>query len=910
MFIAQLLNFRNIQMNLNRFQGKTFVLLLVLAAMAASCSNRKQAEGPQDPKLEKLKLLKDFQAEHLYSPSDNGNGSWVSMTFDDKGRMIASDQNGALYRLELPPIGADTTQKPKVEKLVMPALQDDANGDKVQMGYAHGLLYAFNSLYVMVNHRANEEFDKGSGLYRLQDTDGDDHFDKITLIRALNGQGEHGPHSLVIAPDSSSIFMTIGNHTDLPEMDEYRLPPVWKADNLFPQIKDPRGHANDRAAPGGWIAHIDSLGKHWELYSAGYRNPFDLAFNAAGDLFTYDSDMEWDFGMPWYRPTRICHVTSGSEFGWRTGNGKWRPYYPDNLPPVLNIGPGSPTNLIHARNAKFPAKYRQALFAFDWSFGIIYNIFLEPDGASYKAEKEEFLSGIPLPLTDGMIGPDGALYFLSGGRGLQSDLYRVYYTGKEDVTGELPALKLPEEHDLRVKLETYHREVGQEAVDFAWPYLKHPDRFVRYAARIAVEHQPLNLWQARTLNETDPDILIEATIALVHHGAPSLRDQLIRGLLKIDVDKLSESRQLDLMRAYELVFSRMGTPAGSVRSEVLASLDPRYPASSTVLNRELSKLLIVLEAPQVIERTLALMDKEEDGAASDEAMTGISDKIMRNPQYGLDLAGMLEKMPPAGQIYYATMLSRLNTGWTPETREKYFKWFYKGFGYQGGRSYVGFIDRARKLALEHVPAGKFDYYNALSGDSLLSSSGNEVIAVKGPEGPGKRWTMEAVAPFADSALAGRDFERGRRMYLAASCNRCHTMQGEGGTIGPDLTQLGTRFSQKDILEAIIDPSKVISDQYAATVLQLKDGKSIVGRVTNEDADSYSVSQNPFVPEAITRVPKSEVVSTNYSDVSIMLPGLINSMNKEELKDLLAYLVAGGDQDNAVFKGGESVLTAK
>src|SRR5690606_34755623 len=115
-------------------------------------------------------------------------------------------------------------------------------------------------------------------------------------------------------------------------------------------------------------------------------------------------------------------------------------------------------------------------------------------------------------------GPDGALYFLSGGRGLQSDLYRVSYTGKEDVTGELPALKLPEEHDLRVKLETYHREVGQEAVDFAWPYLKHPDRFVRYAARIAVEHQPLNLWQARVLNETDPDILIEATIALVHHG--------------------------------------------------------------------------------------------------------------------------------------------------------------------------------------------------------------------------------------------------------------------------------------------------------------------------------------------------------------------------------------------------------
>src|SRR3546814_5570254 len=76
-------------------------------------------------------------------------------------------------------------------------------------------------------------------------------------------------------------------------------------------------------------------------------------------MFTFYSDMEWDFGLPWYRPTRICHVTSGSEFGWRTGNGKLDPALPDNLPPVVNIGPGSPTSVLHARNAKFPENYRK-----------------------------------------------------------------------------------------------------------------------------------------------------------------------------------------------------------------------------------------------------------------------------------------------------------------------------------------------------------------------------------------------------------------------------------------------------------------------------------------------------------------------------------------------------------------------
>ena len=63
---------------------------------------------------------------------------------------------------------------------------------------------------------------------------------------------------------------------------------------------------------GGWIAKTDSMGSNFNLISSGFRNPFDLAFNEAGDYFTFDSDMEWDFGIPWYRPIRICHVTSGA----------------------------------------------------------------------------------------------------------------------------------------------------------------------------------------------------------------------------------------------------------------------------------------------------------------------------------------------------------------------------------------------------------------------------------------------------------------------------------------------------------------------------------------------------------------------------------------------------------------------
>ncbi|MFD1144502.1 c-type cytochrome [Larkinella insperata] len=881
---------------------KLFLSVSALALLGASWVTMQVSETDKNPladksKIDKLKLLPGFKAEHLYSPSEDGNGSWVAMTFDSKGRMITSDQYGSLYRLELPPIGSGA--KPKIEKLNIKS--DTA---KVSMGYAQGLLYAFNSLYVMVNNRASQRFPKPSGLYRLQDTDGDDQFDKVTLLRELQGEGEHGPHSVVLSPDKKSLYVVAGNHTDVPKMDAYRLPSNWQEDNLFPLIKDPRGHANDRMAPGGWVANIDPEGKRWELIGAGFRNEFDVAFNEAGDMFTYDSDMEWDFGTPWYRPTRICHITSGSEFGWRTGNSKWLPGNPDNLPPLLNIGQGSPTNVFYGANAKFPQKYRQSLYAFDWSFGIIYSVHLKPKGATYEGEREEFISGSPLPLTDGTIGPDGAMYFLTGGRRLESDLYRVYYNGSESASAATTAANITPEHKLRTSLEQYHGEPNPAALDAAWPNLSHPDRFVRYAARIAVEHQPVDQWQAKALAETNPQRATQAIVALARQGKADAKSGAINTLLKINYAQLPESQQFDVLRAFELIFLRMGAPEAGDKSKITAYLNPHYPAKTALLNRGLSKVLIYLEAPGVVAKTLALMEKKEEpgmDALNLTPSTASSDLILRNPQYGLDIAKMLEKVPPLQQTYYAVMLSRQETGWTPELRNKYFTWFGNAFKYQGGRSYVGFIDRARKLALAHVPKDQFEKYNKMSGSELLTTSGNDLAMGYAPKGPGRRWQLDDAVAAVGNDLNGRNFEQGKKIYGAILCSRCHSVQGSGGDVGPDLTQLGTRFSNKDILDAIINPNKAVSDQYASTIYYLKNGQSVVGRQLSEDKVSYTISQNPFATDQTRKIPKKDVTSTKYSSESIMLPGLINALNPDELKDLMAYLKAGGNPDNEVYK---------
>ncbi|GAB3492497.1 hypothetical protein GCM10027341_06690 [Spirosoma knui] len=861
--------------------------------------------GADDSKADKLKLQPGFKAEHLYSPSENGQGSWVSMTFDDKGRMIASDQYGGLFRIKLPAIGSGSA-KPTVEKLVI------SKDTSVGMGYAQGLMYAFNSLYVMVNNRPSKQFPKPSGLYRLQDTDGDDQFDKVTMLKELKGEGEHGPHSIVLSPDKQSIYVCAGNHTDVPQMDAYRLPSNWKEDNLFPLIKDPRGHANDRMAPGGWVAKIDPEGKRWELVGAGFRNEFDIAFNEAGDMFTYDSDMEWDFGLPWYRPTRICHVPSGAEFGWRTGNSKWLPGNPDNLPAVVNIGQGSPTSVMSGLNAKFPKKYRQSIFAFDWSFGIIYAIHLKPKGASYEGEREEFISGSPLPLTDGVIGPDGAMYFLTGGRRLESDLYRVYYNGSEATTSPTPALTA--EHKLRTSLEKFHEGANPAAIAAAWPNLNHPDRFVRYAARIAVEHQPVAQWQEKAIAETDPQRAIQAIVALARQGSADLKSKAIGTLLNVNYAQLPASQQFDLLRAFELIFLRMGAPEAADKEKIVGYLNTHYPAKTALLNRGLSKVLIYLEAPNVVNKTLALMDMKEEPGMKNlglDPATASSDLILRNPQYGMDIAKMLAKVPPLQQTYYAVMLSRADNGWTPELRTKYFTWFGNAFKYEGGRSYVGFIDRARKLALNHVPKDQFEKFNKLSGADILTSSGNDIV-MNGytPKGPGRRWTLDNAVAVVDTATSHPDFDTGKKIYSAILCAHCHAIQGSGGDIGPDLTQLGTRFSNKDILDAIINPSKAVSDQYASTIFILKNGESVVGRLVNEDKQSYSISQNPFAADQLRKIPKKDVTSKRYSAESIMLPGLINSLNPKELKDLIAFLKSGGNQNHEVYKTAASAAKGK
>ena len=251
------------------------------------------------------------------------------------------------------------------------------------------------------------------------------------LFRSKALKGEHGPHAVRLGPDGL-LYVVVGNHARVGKQSSARSPyrNSYEGDLVKPRHEDPRGHAVGLPAPGGTVFRTDTKGSFVELVAGGLRNSYDIAFNAEGELFAYDADMEWDTGAPWYRPTRINHISPGAEFGWRSGWAKWPDYYVDSLPATLSIGPGSPTGLEFYNHTAFPKEYRGALFGCDWATGRIHCVKLERNGASYDAESNVFLEGRPLNATDIAVGPDGALYFSTGGRGTDGGIYRVRWTGK------------------------------------------------------------------------------------------------------------------------------------------------------------------------------------------------------------------------------------------------------------------------------------------------------------------------------------------------------------------------------------------------------------------------------------------------------------------------------------------------
>ncbi len=911
-------------------------------------------------------------------------GSVVNMTFDASGRPLLALEGEGL------------------------ALLEDADGDGVydrriefapQVDTAHGLyVMGPGDLLVHANGRgrlaeaAGVEGKPGrngsvedTGLYRLRDTDGDDRVDAVELIVPANGRiQEHGPHTIARGPDGA-LYVLYGNYSS-PEVGLAPTSPLreLQEDQLLPPILDPRGHANSLRAPGGTIYRLDLASNVWERLSGGLRNPFDLAIGAAGEIFAYEADMEWDRGLPWFRPTRVVHLIPAGDYGWRTGSGKIAFHEIDTLPGVVDLGRGSPVGVAFYHHHAYPARYSGAYFMGDWSRGRIRVLFPERAGATWTGEAHDFVLGEPLNVTDLDVAPDGFLYFATGGRGTSGGLYRVTYERAGEalaVTGAEAAVRQPMPRsgwgreairhaqdeagaNWAPELWAIVRDAGREPIDRiralellqvhgprptleetaalldsdaplvraaaatllgAYPFtdvqgvlraaladadplvarraaeafvrsgleprtrnievatsdalhalLDHEDRFLRYAAREAIQRIPHGYWFDQSVMsspEQSPRGFFEALLAMIYSLEHKIEyNFLMGGLGRVARADLDVEAELDFLRTMEIAFIRDPAPDAPGREEARAGLGQalvgRYPHADDRVNRQLERLLAYLQPEGALAKMVARLEEER---------------------------------PAEERIHTAYCLRTMDQGWTPELRSRVVAWFDDAREFRGAASMEGYIDAIWSDVLDRFP----DEERAAAEERLEGQRAERArqAAALVTEVEGDRQGRSDLAQMSFEELAEYleydvmayeryNPEQGERVFHRARCSACHVFGDIGRGGGPDLSTVIKRFRRGEVLESIMFPSRVISDQYQAVDVELEDGALHSGMVVEDTVERLTlINANGDRLD----LDKARIRNREPSALSIMPEGLLDTMTLSDLASLIRFLDEGADE---------------
>ena len=364
--------------------------------------------------------LPGFAIERLVPTGKND--TYVAMTFDSLGRLVVSKEN------DNPRLLLDTNKDGiyDTEKVI---------SDKVKN--CQGLWFDGRTFY---GNCAPVDRERESGLFRIEDGNGDDTPDTFAQLSSyVGGIQEHGPHAIRRGPDGEMTTI-LGNNTFAPDdMIDFASSPFrdQREHQFLPYLPDGRGFGNSvKEGFHGVVFRFDRTRNKFVMLWGGLRNAYDFAYNLSGESFTFDSDMEWDINLPWYRDVRSVHGIPGGNYGYRNGSGKFPAYFIDSLPPLREVGRGSPVGVEFYQHDVYPAEFADAYFEADWSRGRILYTALKREGASYTArnDRAEFVHGEPLNVTDIEVGPDGLLYFTTGGRDTEGGVYRVKYTGAPRAT--------------------------------------------------------------------------------------------------------------------------------------------------------------------------------------------------------------------------------------------------------------------------------------------------------------------------------------------------------------------------------------------------------------------------------------------------------------------------------------------
>ncbi len=673
---------------------------------------------------------------------------------------------------------------------------------------------------------------------------------KAELLLPLAGEmGEHGPHAILGAPDGR-LLLVLGNHVQPlhPVAATSPFDTVYEGHPL-PRIEDPNGHAVGIRAPGGSLLLFDPATRVLERFAAGFRNAYDATYDDAGALFTFDSDMEWDIGMPWHRQVRLVHAVPGGDYGWRAATAKSPAHHADTLPPMADAGRGSPTGVLWCDAKRFGNKFRRTILAADWSQGRILAFTPQPSASTWTATSAVLLSGRPLPVTDLAFDKEERLLVSVGGRGLAGALLRMeaLEPGPSPATARARELPLFD---------------GNTAFAALVAELASPDRTRRFLAARALGRRPAQALAAVAHSHPLPAVRAEALLALArkHLAAADVKGlALLDACLEVLVGTHPVEVRLVAARALQLALC-------CARPETLAA-EPR-PEPRVDVGQKLAALLPTGSA--ALDRDLVLSLAHCGGAAAQKKLLALFEAAA-DPEDALHLLLALSNLStPLDAAKLPSLLQRLRV---LKLRP-------------GGHSYGGFLDAMLRRLMVRVPESEKAALVALAAPP----------AQRGVEGGGWKRERARVRDYLLQSLAApdKDLAEGARVFQR-QCAACHQRAGLGHAGGPDLASVEARLGLDDLLVAIMEPSRHVSDQYRSHQIFTHDQQLISGLVTRDDGTTVSVLDREGVTHAI---PVANIEERRLSPLSAMPDGLLDPLTLLEVRDLAAFLLATNPQPSA------------
>jgi len=420
------------------------------------------------------------------------------------------------------------------------------------------------------------------------------------------------------------------------------------------------------------------------------------------------------------------------------------------------------------------------------------------------------------------------------------------------------------------KFDEYRAILNQSADAAASPQLlawinsiATDDPVLRHACQIFRERQPKSEWKWTT---GPLDSLLSRARASQAEDVAELLNHLVH------------RKPADLELSEQFLWLRIAQLCHEVAPNAVAQ-------QRTVLHRELHSLAAAIASNTThrvapvgtsaeLRRRVALLMGELE---SSELANFASQTLLPSPVQEDQLAGLLA-------------LRNTRQGWKTETR------------------------RAELIALNNIPrmvggAGLPPFEKWLrpqilatlseeekkSFADLLESKAEMAEPLPPPRPHVQKWTLPELATLYNDAATPGDVKQGAQIFRDALCVRCHRVGLRGAAVGPELTQVSRRFSNRDLLESILSPNLSVAENYRVETILTEDGKSYTGRVVAEGdyrSEKLTLKLDPLRPELTVEIDKKQISEHRAAETSPMPTGLLDSFSRDEIRHLLAYLLAG------------------